>query len=71
MKKGKEKRKGIKFAVKINLYLAVLIASYYLLEIAILQGKLFVIESFLHFLFYINCFIVGLKVFKARKERNR
>jgi len=69
MKKGGQKHKGaVRFAVKINLYLAALIASYYLLEIAVLKGRLFVIEAFLYALFCINCFVVGLKVFKKEKR---
>lgn len=69
MKKNKKEKvenriKAIKLAVKINFYVAMLILAYFLLGIVILRGGLFKIEPILYSLFYINCFVVGLKLYK-------
>lgn len=59
-----KRKKAVRLAIKINFYLVVLILAYYLLQIVILKGKLYNIENFLVSLFYINCFIVFLKILR-------
>ena len=57
-------KKEAKLAIKVNLYVLLLVLAYYLLEIMILEGELFAIENALISLFYFNCVLVGLKLFK-------
>ncbi len=60
------KKRKVRLALKINFYVVILLLTYHLLQIMILKGNLFVIERFLNFLFYVNCIIVGVKIFKKQ-----
>jgi hypothetical protein len=57
-------RKTKSLMIKVYFNVILLLLAYYLLELAILKGELFVIEKLLFSLFYLNCFIVGLKILR-------
>ncbi len=52
------------FSIKAGFYIFLLILAYNLLEIAVIKGGLYRFESALFLLFYINCFIVIVKLVK-------
>jgi hypothetical protein len=55
---------AINYALKICISVFFLVASYYALQMIILKGNLITFEPILMSLFYLNCIVIGLKIFK-------
>ena len=56
---------AINYSLKIVISVFLLIACYYAIQMIIIKGNLFSIEPVLMSLFYVNCAIIGFKVFKG------
>jgi energy-converting hydrogenase Eha subunit C len=57
------------FALKIYIYLVIMIAAYEILDIAILAGNLERISNIIGPLFYANCLVILIKaVYDSRKK---
>jgi|GEM_PF-3041416 len=63
-KEPTQREKAINYSLRIFISVFLLIAAYYILQFVIIMGNLFSIEPILMGFFYINCVIVGFKVFK-------
>ncbi len=55
---------AINYSIKIIISAFLLVVAYYALQMVIIKGNLFTIEPVLMGLFYVNCAIVGFKIFK-------
>jgi len=60
-----EREKAINYSLRIFIGMFLLIIAYYALQFVIISGNLFRIEPVLMGLFYVNCVVVGFKVFKG------
>ena len=60
--------KSLKLALKINLAVLILVACYFIMGFVIIQGSLYEIQGTLSFLFYLNCFVVGIKLYVDEKK---
>jgi hypothetical protein len=60
-----QREKAINYSLRIFISVFLLLASYYALQFIIIKGSLFSLEPVLMGLFYLNCFVIGIKVFKT------
>lgn len=63
-KEPTKREKAINYSLRIFISVFLLIFGYYALQFIIITGNLFSIEPVLMAFFYINCIVVGFKVFK-------
>ncbi len=63
--KNIQREKAINYSLRLTISIFLLLASYYALQFIIIKGNLFTLEPLLMSLFYVNCLIIGIKVFKT------
>ncbi|OGJ22167.1 hypothetical protein A3K73_04165 [Candidatus Pacearchaeota archaeon RBG_13_36_9] len=56
---------AINYSIKIVISVFLLIIAYYALQMIIIKGNLLSVEPFLMSVFYVNCALVGFKIFKS------
>ena len=56
---------AINYSIKIVISAVLLVAAYYALQMIIIKGNLLSLEPFLMGIFYVNCALVGFKIFKS------
>ncbi len=63
--KGTNRDIAINYSIKIVISAFLLVVAYYALQMIMIKGNLLGIEPVLMAIFYVNCAIVGFKIFKG------